>query len=82
MVWKKLDVLFNVGNRAHVCIRNLINIDLMFSFKISAKKKPFRVGVRFDETEICSAAKGTTCEWDTVSGGIIGFKLIYWQTSC
>ena len=67
--------------------KTLDNIDtIIFSFKISAKRKPFRVGVRFDEDEVCSAAKAESCEWDMGSnhapGGITGFKLTYWQTAC
>jgi hypothetical protein len=50
---------------------------------VCSKKKPFRVGVKFDETEICSGtAAQNTCEWDTAPGGINGFKLLYWQNSC
>ena len=55
---------------------------LILIIYILAKKKPFRVGVKFDETEICTSAAGNTCEWDTIPGGIIGFKLIYWQNAC
>jgi len=49
---------------------------------VCSKKKPFRVGVKFDESEICTIAAANTCEWDTAPGAIIGFKLIYWQLSC
>ena len=59
-----------------------IQLIISLQFSILAKKKPFRVGVKFDETEICTAAAGNTCEWDTIPGGIIGFKLIYWQVAC
>jgi len=49
---------------------------------VCSKKKPFRVGVKMDETEICTIAAANTCEWDTAPGAIIGFKLIYWQNAC
>ena len=49
---------------------------------ISGKQLPFRVGVHFDKDEICTAAAGNTCEWDKIPGGIVGFKLYFWQNSC
>ena len=59
-----------------------LNKKITLEFSTLAKKKPFRVGVKFDETETCTIAAGNTCEWDTIPGGIIGFKLIYWQVAC
>ena len=63
--------------------RNLI---IYFNIYFLGKIKPFRVGVHFDEDEVCSAFAANTCEWDitasTKPGGITGFKLYYWQTAC
>ena len=53
---------------------------------ISGKSRPFRVGVHFDNTEVCTADAANTCEWDisaaSLTGGQAGFKLIYWQNAC
>ena len=53
---------------------------------ISAKIKPFRVGVNFDGYEVCATAATNTCDYDLAAanepGGIVGFKLIYFQKSC
>ena len=53
---------------------------------ISGKQKPFRIGVRFDKQEVCTAAATNTCEYDlaaaTMPGGTTGFKLTYNQVAC
>ena len=50
------------------------------------KVVPFRVGVHFDGFEVCSIAQTSGCEHDVVAtidtGGITGFQLTYWQSSC
>merc|ERR1712241_966610 len=61
------------------------NLDTTETITLCSKRKPFRVGVRFDEDEVCTEAKAESCEWDMGSkhapGGITGFKLTYWQTA-
>ena len=55
---------------------------------ILAKIKPFKIGVNFDEFEVCSGAATNTCEWDAAiaspadPSGSAGFKLQYWQVAC
>ena len=52
-------------------------------FYIPGRSYPFRVGVVFDDSEICTdedAAKD--CETDNVPGGIVGFAIGYEQMSC
>ena len=56
----------------------------LFSY-ITARHLPFRVGVNFDNNE--DASQSTASETDEVEqqgspGGIIGFKLTYWQVTC
>ena len=54
-------------------------------FHIPANKLPFRVGVDFDNNErdsIVTADKTTVTEQCGSPGGIIGFKLTYYQVSC
>ena len=63
-------------------MRFLIQNSLTFSGNI----KPFRIGVHFDESEVCTIAATNTCEYDVIAtidaGGHLGFQLIYWQSSC
>ena len=55
----------------------------MNSMKLSARTYPFRIGVKLDGTEVQSTASiATTNEQDLFPGGIVGFKLYWWQTSC
>ena len=55
---------------------------------ISAKIKPFKIGVNFDGTEICTSQATNGCEWDAAitspldPSGTTGFKLQYWQVAC
>ena len=54
-------------------------------FHIPANKLPFRVGVDFDNGErdsIVAADMTTLTEQNGSPGGIIGFKLTYYQVSC
>ena len=64
----------------------IINLFHSLCLNITAKQKPFRVGVNFDTTEVCTGTNTSVCEYDvsatTLTGGIQGFKLIYWQNSC
>lgn len=57
---------------------------LLFSY-ITARHLPFRVGVNFDNNErgVASTASMTDLyEQQGSPGGIIGFKLTYWQVTC
>ena len=54
-------------------------------FYIPARHLPFRVGVDFDNGErdsIVTADMTTLLEQNGSPGGIIGFKLTYYQVSC
>ena len=54
-------------------------------FYIPARHLPFRVGVDFDNGErdsIVTADMTTVTEQNGSPGGIIGFKLTYYQVSC
>ena len=54
-------------------------------FYIPARHLPFRVGVDFDNGErdsIVAADMTTVTEQNGSPGGIIGFKLTYFQVSC
>ena len=54
-------------------------------FYIPARHLPFRVGVNFDNAErdsIVDADMTTVTEQNGSPGGIIGFKLTYYQISC
>ena len=57
-------------------------------YPISAKIKPFKIGVNFDSTETCTIAATSGCEWDAAitspmdPSGTTGFKLQYWQVAC
>ena len=56
-----------------------------YSFYIPARHLPFRVGVDFDNHEQDSsgaADKSTLNEANGSPGGIIGFKLTYYQIAC
>ena len=48
-----------------------------------ARVLPFRIGVNFDNNEANVGAKAeSTNELSGFPGGIIGFKLTYWQVAC
>ena len=54
-------------------------------FYIPARHLPFRVGVNFDSNErdsVSTADMTTLNEANGAPGGIIGFKLTYFQISC
>ena len=56
-----------------------------YSFYIPARHLPFRVGVDFDNHEqdsVSTADMTTLNEANGSPGGIIGFKLTYYQISC
>ena len=68
---------------------NLVNSLSYYPFvHISAKIKPFKIGVNFDATETCTIAATSGCEWDAAitspmdPSGTTGFKLQYWQVAC
>ena len=57
----------------------------MFFPTITARVTPFRVSVHFDNNEqntATAADMATVNEFQGGPGGIIGFKLHYWQVSC
>ena len=50
-----------------------------------ARRSPFVFGVNFDDDEIATSAgtdKAKVNEAMILPGGIIGFKLYYWQVAC
>jgi len=53
---------------------------------VCSRNSPFRVGVSFDTNEVTGTAiadaKASTSETSEVPGGIVGFKLIYFQVAC
>lgn len=49
---------------------------------ICSRIYPFRLEVRFDDNEVCTATGTHLCETDTEPGGIIGFKLNFVQNLC
>merc|ERR1712038_957820 len=52
---------------------------------VCTRNLPFRVGVKFDDNEVHTAATADTAnvgEQNAFPGGIIGFKLTYFQRSC
>ena len=60
-------------------------INYFLPFYIPARHLPFRVGVDFDNNEldsIVTADMTTVTEQNGSPGGIIGFKLTYFQVSC
>ena len=63
-------------------------IDLFIHFHpfyIPARHLPFRVGVDFDSNEQDSSGAAIAVNTDDANGspgGIIGFKLTYYQISC
>merc|ERR1739847_156883 len=63
----------------------LTNAASIVTGTVCARHLPFRVGVDFDNAErdsIVTADKTTTTEQCGSPGGIIGFKLTYYQISC
>merc|ERR1739844_709608 len=64
---------------------SLTNAASIVTGTVCARHLPFRVGVDFDNAErdsIVTADKTTTTEQCGSPGGIIGFKLTYYQISC
>jgi len=55
------------------------------SVTICSRQLPFRVGVNFDDNEAASVAADAMAlsnEQVAAPGGIVGFKLTYWQVGC
>ena len=55
------------------------------TFFFTARRSPFTVGVNFDSNEVCTvstASMTTLCETNGDPGGIVGFKLIFFQGAC
>ena len=60
-------------------------LHLFLDVFITARHLPFRVGVDFDNNEndsVVTASMTTLLEQQGSPGGIIGFKLTYYQVSC
>ena len=60
-------------------------LDLLciFFYLIAARALPFRVGVNFNNNEADTGTDAaTTGELNEAPGGIVGFKLNYWQGTC
>ena len=61
-------------------------LDDSLSFFIAGRHLPFRVGVDFDSNErensAVAAEMATLNEQQGSPGGIVGFKLTYWQVAC
>ena len=58
---------------------------LYYFFSITARHLPFRVGVDFDNNErasIVDAVMTNLLEQQGSPGGIVGFKLTYFQVGC
>ena len=50
---------------------------------LSARARPFRLGVVFDGSEVSTTAGDAIAdEQDLFPGGIVGFKLDYFQEAC
>ena len=59
------------------------NYHLIYKIIFLGRVYPFRVGVVFDDSEICTDADAANlCETDNVPGGIVGFAIGYTQMSC
>ena len=60
-------------------------LHLFLDVFITARHLPFRVGVDFDNNErasVVTAAMTTLLEQQGSPGGIVGFKLTYFQVGC
>ena len=56
-----------------------------FFYLVAARALPFRVGVNFNNAEIdtmVADSKADVAEQSEAPGGIVGFKISYWQGSC
>merc|ERR1711981_1429561 len=73
-------------NTNRFCGRVFTVIDAnAITITICSRQTPFRVGVNFDNTEVHTAATADMAQLGEQSrfpGGIIGFKLTYFQRSC
>ena len=62
-----------------------MNNQFLSFHSISARQTPFRVGVNFNSAEVAgiiTATMATLIEQGEAPGGILGFKLSYWQGAC
>merc|ERR1719273_2324791 len=75
-----------ITNTNRFCGRTFTVIDAnAITITICTRNTPFRVGVNFDNTEVHTAATADMAQLGEQSrfpGGIIGFKLTYFQRSC
>merc|ERR1712241_1639167 len=73
-------------NSNRFCGRIFTVIDAnAITITICTRQQPFRIGVNFDNTEVHTAATADMAQLGEQSrfpGGIIGFKLTYFQRSC
>ena len=67
----------------YLCFYTYLSHNLQSYFHILGRVYPFRVGVVFDDSEICTTANtANACEFDNLPGGIIGFAIGFEQMSC
>ena len=70
-------------NRAIIKIARASRVRVRAAARYIPSVYPFRVGVVFDDSEICTDADNAAlCETDNLPGGIIGFAIGYEQMSC
>ena len=78
-IWLSRPKLFAVISKISIFFKDF----LIFFFHFSARQTPFAVGVHFDDTEtVAIATNAMTSEAAVFSGGIVGFKLDWFQVSC
>merc|ERR1712038_1125980 len=75
-----------ITNTNRFCGRVFTVIDAnAITITICTRNQPFRIGVHFDDSEVHTAATADMAQLGEQSrfpGGIIGFKLTYFQRSC
>lgn len=76
-----------IGNR--ICGRTFKNANLALvtetTYTVCTRQLPFRIGVNFDadeQNQLVTASMAILNESMGAPGGIIGFKLTYWQLAC
>jgi hypothetical protein len=84
-VQNSLVATFSQNQKSHYASIRCISIFILSFFSITARHLPFRVGVNFDNNErasIVTAVMTDDIEQQGSPGGIIGFKLTYFQVGC
>jgi len=73
-------------NKNRFCGRVFTNTDAnAITITVCSRQQPFRIGVNFDTTEIHTAETANMAqlgEQSRFNGGIVGFKLTYFQLAC